>query len=664
MNLKKLFFLLLLLSGLASAQTVQLRKGTLQNGTIGPSATSACGPPGYNCSTSNSSAVVALPTTLPFSGYLGAGTLVSAPEPGNPGGIDNSPICRLSDENFPFQNSADTMSPNSSGNGFSLTFNSNRTFMYTADAGANTYLWSLTPSASNQCAGAVNTAHLTNVGTEPAFSTITPNKYYFGNKTQGTCSTAFSCLSHSDPTDNTHAVVTDFDFATCNGYNATLAAGGISDPPLMEYGDTMFSTGFSFTGQDSGRLEVAYVPGTGCFLINSSTMQMYGPSGLIGFYNVSHGTFKIHQVAQARGPYVNIAIASNAAIDKFPFTGLTGCTGTCSITYAALSDGTQIITGESMIITGTTSCDGTFTITSANSTSASWAETCTIGATTGTATVNNDNGSDPFQWAPGATDLGINCSQINGHCSGHYVGGATHFFNDYNNTVFAAKELATPGVVDFTFPQVDPCAANQIPWDTHPNIVPAASDTGLMVMFGSTPGNTAPDYTKPCTAELMGILASGSTTNEKRFGHCYRSSFGGTWQFDTNECIVAFSQDGALVSLGSNMSNGLGDTEVTGPVSAAEVSTTVTLTASGTWSSHYTNGGQISVAGCSVNGYNGQFTIGTVSGTTLTYTASVSGLGAATSCATCVPGSVGNGPHNGTGGTCRADVFLVDLRGQ
>lgn len=556
-----------------------------------------CGPPTYPCSDANVTNAVAL-TTRPFFGVTGMGSYAAAPGAANPGSpaIDNAPVYRLTDSTLSYGGGASkSMFTNRSGAGFDFTWSlssSNQRWLYTADNGAVGYFWLCVETTPISCSLQYKSNAVgMNLHVQPSFSTINPARFYYASNAGGTASG--TQLRYQNPNDGAHTAATLFDFSTCSSWNPTLGAQTF-DPIRPNVGDSMFATGFSVlnSGQNSGRIAAVYIPAgsfvaQGCYWVNTGNMQMYGPGGLIGSYNPSHGTFRMHQVAAARGNAVIMAKAPAENDDVFPVNAISNAAGTTTLTYSALSDGTQLIAGESLRIAGTVNYNGTVSLLTANATTATWAQVCGgCGAeAVGTATVVTDQGNDPFLWIPGASDLALNC--LANKCSGHFVAGFTHFYNNYDTGLFAQKPFSAPGTVDFTFPSPNPCAGSQI-FDVHPAIL---SDTGYM-LYGTSSGIPLPDFTQPCTNEIIGIKVTNGTPSVKRFSQTWNAS---GWAFNCNWSVATFSQDGAFAAICSNMSNSLGDVNAN---------------------------------------------------------------------PTCTGGTVGSGPLNGTGGNCRTDVFIVDLRHQ
>lgn len=190
-----------------------------------------------------------------------------------------------------------------------------------------------------------------------------------------------------------------------------------------------------------------------------------------------------------------------------------------------------------------------------------------------------------------------------------------------------------------------------------PLIIPQGWSIENEIKWGSGAGDVAGGNSWYASASLPGEYTTGCVTSGA-------SATGGT---DVNsnplganvrtftltgatsgECATAWTTSNLIPGMflalctGAAGSEGLG-CELGGSketATASEVSTTVTLTISaGNWPASYSVASTIRVYGCSVPGYNntisnGAWTIasGGSGGTTLTYTAAASGLGAATGC--------------------------------
>jgi len=99
---------------------------------------------------------------------------------------------------------------------------------------------------------------------------------------------------------------------------------------------------------------------------------------------------------------------------------------------------------------------------------------------------------------------------------------------------------------------------------------------------------------------------------------------------------------------------------------ASEASSTVTLTTtSGNFGSSFTSSTAIYVSGCSVAGYNGTWTIasGGSGGSTLTYTDTNTGLGAATGCYAQTPVAGYNNEYRATAEQVNAEIWMGFING-
>jgi hypothetical protein len=513
----------------------------------------------YACVPDNVSTAFA-PSNIPFSGLLGAGTYVSQPEPapGNPLGIDNSPMLRVTDYNTISAGHNDSVGPQCSGASTDQMFNTTSTWFNSCSSGGEQMFWQFNAASHTATLGFVGAAN--NLATEANFSSVNANLiYYMGNAATGTA------LGPKIFTQNVTSPGVASQFYDFSANCSSWPGGTITweDRVVPNYNDTLFSSGLSGAGgQGTGRYVVAYVaPGgfttSGCYWINTATGQMFGPSGLIGQYGVSHGTFTIHGAATGKGNTVEISFAN---ADTMSISAISNTGGVTSVTYTTSgnSAGVSLIAGETVTVTGNTTYAGTFTVTTATSSTATWAQTCTgcASGSSGTITVGVDNGLNSYLWVPGASDLVSQCLPVGGgsHCGGHGVLATNNYFNNYTYAAFAERPISNPSAPSMLFPSPQPCSG--IPGgavdDFHPATQYSPGDTTYIIGPSSTESGVS-DYSWPCQNEVLGFSLGN---NVKRFAHTYTTP---TWFFNSCDGGFALSQDGEYALISSTMSNSLGN---------------------------------------------------------------------------------------------------------
>lgn len=521
------------------------------------------GAPTFSRSATNIATAVAPPIIAPFTGLTGAGTYVTNPAPGNPSNIDNAPLLRVTDYNTSATVQKGFTS-NVTGGASEQVFNNTSppTWLVLADTGSREYFYNCNLGASPPtCGTPVFQGNTAKVPNQPEFSAVDPNKFYYLGNAASTGDGFFiytqSVLSPGNPT-------TFFDLTTCNGWNG--ANGTSASPPRHNHTDLFFTTGASANGgQGTGRQWITYVPpggviAPGCYLVDSGTTAMYGPSGLIGHYNPSHGTFTIHQIEPSMGD-TPIAFLDATNNDQFKITSLSYSGGLVTMAYTPIATGSNttgisLITGESITITATTNYNGTYTLLSATSSTATWAKVCSlcINESSGTVTVNTDNGANtPFMWLAGSSDLVSQCPAPS-LCGGHHAMGSIAYYNNYDHAVFGQRLYSNPTVANITFPSPNPCTVpSGAVDDWHGFMQYSPSDTNYLIGASDT-GSNQPTYTWPCQNEVLGFLAN-ATPSVKRFSFTYQVP---TWNFSACNGISNVSYDQNWVMFSSTMNDSLG----------------------------------------------------------------------------------------------------------
>ena len=238
---------------------------------------SNCGPPAY-CSRTDYN-IVQVPATLPIVGNLtGANAVITDPDFGNR-------IVRITDGNTdphpPFQNRS--FMTTTSGSADENIWNLNSTMLVVQDTGSRAYPFTFNPTTMQAARMYVSQVPQTNGFTMPdsgAWSHVNANLIYV------TTGPVVNTYDFSDPTTppNPQPYYNFTSSPNClpAGFNSTWQTrGGLSAD------DSVLAMGYSNKGgQGTGVYAVAYKVGSGCTVLNTQTVQVWGDWGAKGTINI------------------------------------------------------------------------------------------------------------------------------------------------------------------------------------------------------------------------------------------------------------------------------------------------------------------------------------------------------------------------------------------
>jgi hypothetical protein len=560
------------------------------------------GPPNY-AGSCTSLATIPPPAAAPFSGLVGAGTIVMDPEPvsgGNTSGCFHNPMVRVTDASSGCGGVGEPSAPcskqnfsfyaDAGGSGDVNHWSVNDSSFYIADQGTTLMFYSFDPAT---LAATLKYADESGVGavipvSAPSYSRVTPDLLYAfmnsGSTAKGSILKSYSVASDTAPT--TPATVVDF-----ASFAGGLAPGTwfTTDPVSGNNNDTIFADGFSPDGvQNDARMACGWTNGVGIDCWNTLTNTIsssYGPTGAVECQNCPNGatqigTTGIHNVkASLDGKYV--IMAPGGTPDGETIVSVTSGTG--GAVSAVVSSTTIFFVGAVVQVTGNSTSgfnNQTFNISAINSgtntiTGTGWAGTASSSGTGGS--LNFSLGNNPFVWERGTLKVWTLCDPAGGHCSGHWVGGYEGFANQYSTPYYAYRTFANPAAVT-TFPAstfTGLCGADSEVNDSHPGW---NNNTGLdqePFLTTATSGPDVPSYTNCDVNEVLGIFAPSNTArsgNTVRFAHT-----GGepTTQFSGEYTIGSGSQTGRFYLFGSPYYNALGDSSGNQPCSVPPCRTDV-----------------------------------------------------------------------------------------
>ena len=434
-------------------------------------------PTGNSLGACTSTLVIPPPTAAPFSGLLGAGTVVMDPEPiagGNLSGCFHVPLVRLTDANTgptacaaqggtcPANLGAVVNNADGQDNQWSM----DETQFSWLDSGDRYFIEDFNPGTGLAIGVRyTNNGHSLLMWTLPTASHVTSKLFYSYANTAGSNNgpvlSSYDTSQHY-PTLPTRTPVFDFSSSVNCVPSSYIYE---TDASSQDVTDTIFTDGFSTSStQNTARYAAQYTKGLGCVAWNTATGQITGDWGTTGpavCVNcaggpITPGTFTIHNVK-------------------------------------ATPDGKYVLVG---------------------------AEVCDIGSSC-------PHAASPYVWQVGTTNV-YACNNGTGDmCSGHWIAGYTGFVTQYSIPYFVLKPWTTQ--TGTSFPTAPSCFAgvssdnhsswwNDLPGDQQPFF--------LTTSFGNTPS-----YTSCNVDELDAIFPptnaalSGTTL---RFAHLYGGNVGST----------------------------------------------------------------------------------------------------------------------------------------
>jgi hypothetical protein len=475
------------------------------------SAGATLGPPNY-LGSCRSTAVIPPPTLAPFSGLVGAGTVVFNPEPANfaATGCFGSPMIRVTDANTATnacraQGTTCTQKANQSvfvdaSDGQDSQWSIDDSQFSIVDSGNVFYIYDFNPNTPT----IAPTLHYSNLDSNvlgffsfPAASHATAKVFYsFGNSTYTARGTILSGFNTSAPWPTLPTVTATYNFSgTANGVPSTyacptdaVAINSVGTP------DAIFGDGFALLSggvcpQNTAIYVSVYKIGSGLTTWNTNTGTVSGDWG---------GT----------GPVV-----------------CQNCPAGTSLGFFTLHNVKMDPSGTWALITlGTCNTPGS----------------CYQSA-------------DPYYWLVGTTSVYTSCIAGLGNCSGHWVAGVTGLITQYNTPYYIQKPYPTTNGTKFPGGGTGSCAQGALPqMDSHPSYWNNQGADLQPFITPTSAGTNNPSYNTCQQDEVVGIYppTAGAQSGETiRFAHNY----GAPVEFAGEYGITNVSQTGRFALVTSPM---------------------------------------------------------------------------------------------------------------